>query len=286
MDVALVVDAYWDELVAWLPRLALAVAFLVIGAFVGSIARRFVLATMRRGRFISTHQTFFAGVARWLMISLGAMAALDVVGLGGLATGLMAGGGVTAVVLGFAFREIGENMLAGVLLAFSRPFEVGDYVQSGDVEGSVVDLDLRTVHVRTIDARDIWIPSSQVINQPFVNYTLDGLRRPSFLVGIDYGDDAGQACRSIQQALVGMHHLLPDRPPVVVVKAFEGAWVNLQVSFWVDTNQIDVTVAEVTSAVMERTRVTLREGGYTLSSDTSAVVALKSADEVRLRVAP
>jgi small-conductance mechanosensitive channel len=67
-------------------------------------------------------------VTFWGVGLLGFALALNLVGLRAVASGLQAGGGITAVVLGFAFREIGENLLAGFLLAFSRPFKVNDII--------------------------------------------------------------------------------------------------------------------------------------------------------------
>ncbi len=277
---------WWARVGPWIPR-GIAASFVLIVAWAASrIVHRTVEALLRRGRFAATHLAFFAGVARWAVLAVGFAIALDALGLGGLATGVMAGGGVTAVVLGFAFREIGENLLAGVLLAFSRPFQVGDYVRSGEMEGRVRDLDLRTVHIRTADGRDVWIPNAQVVNQPFVNFTVDGLRRPSFDVGIDYADDPQAACAQISEAVAALPDVLDDPAPRVVVAALDGSWVTLRVSLWVDTTRIDRTVPEVLSDAMIACRAALRGSGVTLSCDTTtAIVIQPSGDPGSLRPA-
>ena len=69
-----------------------------------------------------THRNFFQSLSVWILSIIGLFVALNILGLKSLAASLLAGGGITAVVLGFAFRDIGENFLAGFFLAFSRPF--------------------------------------------------------------------------------------------------------------------------------------------------------------------
>lgn len=162
------------------------------------------------------------------MVLFGLIIALNLLGLRGAAASLLDGGGVTAVVLGFAFREIGENFLAGFVLAFSRPFEVGDLIQSEELLGEVRGIELRHTHIRTADGRDIFIPSSQIVNKPVVNYTRDGLRSPSFTVGIDYADDSERA----RQILL---KIVQSTEGVLEIPALAAQYVELEVVFWIDT---------------------------------------------------
>ena len=108
---------------------------------------------------------------------LGLVIGLQILGLTAVATSLLATGGLVAVVLGFAFREIGENFLAGLLLSFSRSFEVGDLIESAGHRGRVKEIDLRQVWLRSADGRDIFVPSAEVFRSVLVNFTRDGLRR-------------------------------------------------------------------------------------------------------------
>lgn len=286
MEVEAWMAAMRAEVAQWLPRLAAAAGALVVAWLAAGVAQRALLAVLKRGRFAASHQAFFSGVARWLVIGVGLAAALDAIGLGSLATGLFAGGGVTAVVLGFAFREIGENLLAGVLLAFSRPFDLGDYVASGGIEGNVRGVDLRTVHVRTTDGRDVWIPNAQIVNQPFENYTVDGLRRPAFEVGLDYGDDAEAACACIRVAVEALPDVLDAPGPQVVLVGLDGAWVTLRVAFWVDVPKAGRPLVEVTSDAIDAARRALRAQGHTLSCDTTTAIALHPSGDLQVRMAP
>ncbi len=258
------------------PRIAAALLILGAAIWIGGILGRGVAALLDRGGLTPTHKVFFRRLTRWLVGLLGFAIALNLLGLSGAATGLLAGGGITAIVLGFAFRQIGENFLAGFFLAFSRPFNVGDLIQSGELEGVVRKIELRSTHIRTADARDIFIPNSRIFNEPLVNFTRDGLRRPSFTVGIDYADDAEAACRLLAETVGRVSGVLADPPPTATLSSLAPLYVEIEVAFWIDAFGLPAGrgLPQVRSEAMDDCRRALREGGYTPSSDVSSNVAV------------
>ncbi|MCB9682858.1 MAG: mechanosensitive ion channel family protein [Alphaproteobacteria bacterium] len=275
----------WHKAVALLPSAIGALCVLVVAWLVSRVARATVLGILSRGRFTAVHRSFFGQITRWIVLLVGLAIALDVMGMGGIASGLLAGGSITAVVLGFAFREIGENLLAGVLLAFSRPFEVGDTVESGDFRGAVREISLRTTHVRTDDGRDVHIPNAQIVNQPLVNYTLDGLQRPSFEIGVDYGADLAAAVALLTQVVTDLPEVLEAPAPRVVLNRFEGAWVVLTVAFWTDVKAAPTPMLGVRSLAMDACRRALRDHGYVLSNDTTTAITLATPTPLDVAVA-
>jgi small-conductance mechanosensitive channel len=229
---------------------------------------------LEKGRFSPSHKKFVQTGTAWIFVLIGLIAALNIIGLKSLAASLLAGGGVSAVVLGFAFREIGENLLSGILLAFSRPFEVGDFVQSEDLKGEVRGIELRHTHIRTVDGVDIFIPSSQIIKKPLMNFTKNGLRRPSFIVGIDYKDDAEKARHLLLEVVQRTAGVLDDPGPAVTISSFSPSYVELEVVFWVDTTREGVNLPQVRSLAMERCRRSLLKLGFTLSPYVSRTVEI------------
>ena len=94
--------------------------------------------------------------------------------------------GLSAFLVGFAFKDIAENSLAGVMLAFNRPFNVNDSIQVKDHMGRVMELNLRTTRIKTYDGKDIYVPNSVLLKESVTNFTRDGFIRQDFLIGIDY----------------------------------------------------------------------------------------------------
>jgi small-conductance mechanosensitive channel len=264
----------WQGLVRLSPRILMAVLVLAVFIWIGRLLGRAIVHFLRRGNFKPTHRNFFRNLTAWLLGMIGLITGLNILGLRGLAASLAAGGGVTAIVIGFAFREIGENFLAGFFLAFSRPFEVGDLVQSGELQGTVRSIEMRSTHVRTADGRDIFIPSSQIFNNALINYTKDGLRRLSFQVGIDYADNSEEARQTLLEAVSGTDNVLRDPRPGVNMSALAPQYVELEIFFWIDTFQKGVDLAGVRNEVIERCRCALMAGDYIVSSNVTSNVAL------------
>jgi len=266
----------WADVLDYLPQLGAALALFLLFWVVGGILGRGVVRLLEQGRLTGSHKTFFRTVTKLALAALGGVIALNVLGLDKAAAGLVAGGGITAVILGFAFREIGENFLAGFSLAFSRPFEVGHLIQSGDVQGVVQGIELRSTHVRTADGRDIFIPSSMLFKQPLVNFTRDGLRRPTFTVGIAYQDDSEKARTLLLEEVRATPGVLAKPEPYVRLSGFAPQYVELEAGFWVNTFEPEINMLAVRTEVMERCRRVLVEQGFVLSADVATNVELRS----------
>lgn len=267
----------WQAFVVLLPRLLVAVVVFVLFTWLGRLTGRLAVRLLERGKLTATHRTFFRHLITWIGAFIGLVIALNVLGLQTVAAGLLAGGGFTAVALGFAFRGVGENLLAGLFLAFSRPFEVGDIIQSGEFQGQVKSIQMRNTHIRTGDGRDVYIPSSQVFSQPVVNFTKDGLRRLSFVVGIDYADDSERALSVLANACTEVEAVLDDPPPRTTISAMQPQYLELEVAFWCDFFASGANLSAARTAVMNRCRYALKNEGFVLSSEVTTNVVLENS---------
>ena len=180
---------------------------------------------------------FAAESIKWILYLLGAVVALNILGFGNIASGLIAGAGVSAIIFGFAFKDIGENFLAGILLAFSSPFEIGNIIEVDNKRGTVKDLNLRTTHIRNVEGKDIFIPNAIIVKSALVNYTKDGNLRLDFMIGIAPECDIHKTRHLILDYLSGISVILKSPKPNVLVKDLGEFTVDLHVLFWVDVIQ-------------------------------------------------
>lgn len=271
---ALDLSDQWAAAARLAPQLATAVLVLALFFVAGRLAGSAFMRVAARREAAGTYQRFVRGTIVWTVRLVGVALALDILGLERFFAGLLAGGGMTAIVLGFAFREIGENLLAGLFLAFSRPFRLGDLIRSAELEGTVRNIDLRSTHVRSIDGRDIYIPNSQIFNRPLTNYTRDGLRRPAFTFGIDYRDDAEAARLAVAEAVRGVEGVLADPPVEVALSALGPSYVELEATFWISTFDQDTDIVRIRSRAMDATRRVLLAGGFTVSAEVTTPLAM------------
>ena len=267
-----------DDLVELAPELITAFAVCRLCLGIGHALGNAVGRMLSRGERQPRYSRVLARGIRAGLALVGLVLGLQILGLTAVATSLLATGGLVAVILGFAFREIGENLLAGLFLGISRSFDVGDLIESSGHLGRVREIDLRQVWIRSADGRDIFIPSAQIFRNVLTNYTRDGLRRGEFVVGVDYADPVDEACELLLEETRKMDGVLDQPAPAVRVSDFVAQYCEIKVLFWIDTDS-GPGLSEVRSSVMAACLRALRNGGYTLSSDVSTAVSVSNVDE-------
>ena len=179
--------------------------------------------------------------------------------------------GVGGVAIGFAFRDILQNLLAGILILLTRPFRIGDQIVTGSYEGTVEDIQVRATTIRTYDNRRAVIPNSALFGDKVLVNTAYDRRRLQVRVGIGYGDDIAGAKRVILNAVRGAPGILSDPAPQVRVAELGDFAVQLDVLFWIDPPLKRETL-EAVDAVLERVKPALQQAGVDLPFPTSQVL--------------
>lgn len=259
---------------SFLPQIAISLLILWLSYLLGQRFASVAVAVSRKVSPNNNHEIFLKMVAVTITVFIGLVIALSVLGLDSLAVTLMAGGGVTAVIWGFAFREIGENFLAGVLLSYNCPFKIGDDIGSDGIEGKVVDIKVRYTHLKSSDGRDIFVPSSHLFKNPLVNFTKDGLRRNSFTVGIDYSNDSKAACTLLQKTVSGIDGVLEIPKPGAFIQKLEVQFVEICVFYWININVSNSQSSSIRTNVIDSCRKALLSNNYIVSADTTSRIQI------------
>ncbi|WOK06034.1 mechanosensitive ion channel family protein [Imperialibacter roseus] len=271
-------ERFLDIVIRNAPAIFIGIILLVIFLFVASGLRSLTQKRLTR-RIEDKLLVNFIGRMVFLFVSaFGVVIFLNQIGLGKAASGLLAGAGVSAIVIGFAFKDIGENFLAGFFLAFSRPFSIGDTIEVLELKGVVKALNFRNTHIRTFDGKDIFLPNSSLIKSPLINYTRDGLLRYDFLIGIDYGDDIAAVGKLIIDTLSAERRIehSPDLKPFILIEEFGTSTVNIRTYYWVNSQRYEGSVAVLQNDVMNGIVSSLMKQGYSLPAD---IVELKIYQE-------
>jgi len=274
--------ADWEAFLVFLPRLIYAVVLLLVAMAAARIVGNLLSRLISRSPRFRPNERFIRRVVSLVIVSAGLLLALGVMGFTGVAASMLATGGVLAIVLGFAFREIGENLLAGVFLTFSRPFELGDLIKTGDLTGTVRSIDIRSIHIRTADACDVFVPSAQIFREPLYNYTRDGLRRPSCTVGVAYDDEPESVIGLLERSTAGVDDVLAEPEPFVTIAEFGAGWIVYEVFFYLDLNASARGLVAVANDVKASCWRALREAGMTFSTDVTTAVDIRSAPPVEV----
>ena len=140
--------------------------------------------------------------------------------------------GIGGLALAFAAQQILANVFASVLIQSRRPFRRGDQITTGEVEGSVEDVNLRAVVLRTYDGERVYVPCSQVLENPIVNHTTRGVRRTSVEVGVAYSADLEAVRRALVTAVAQVEGVRERPGTEVWVEAFGESSIDLVVRYW------------------------------------------------------
>lgn len=271
-------EEFRDSVIDKSPEIALGVIMLIgftlLGIFLRSLTKK-RLARRIEDRLLVN---FIGRMVFLVFLICGIMIFLNQVGLGKTASGLLAGAGVSAIILGFAFKDIGENFLAGFFLAFSRPFGTGDYIEVEGLTGIVKALNFRNTHIRTFEGKDIFIPNAMLIKNPLINYTRDGLLRHDFVIGIDYGNDILEARRLILKSLQADQRIEKggDLEPFMLLEEFGTSTVNIRMFYWINSYNFTGHIARLKTEIMNNVLLNLTQNGFSLPAD---IIELKIYQE-------
>ena len=147
---------------------------------------------------------------------------------------LLVGAGFLGIVVGMAARQTLGAVLAGFVLMFSRPFEIGDWVEVGDNEGIVTRITIVNTCLQTFDGEYVMIPNDEVSSQPILNRTRKGRLRIEVEVGVDYSVRPNRAAKIAVAAVDDLSTVSTAASPQAVIKGFGDSAVLLGVRAWVD----------------------------------------------------
>lgn len=276
----------WNAFITQIPEIIMAILIIAIGFLVSRFFARVFKRTITRQSSDPLMINFLTKTVRLGLILLVVMFALKVAGLGDIATGLLTAAGASAVVIGFAFRDIGENFISGVILSFKRPFNVNDTVKVDDIFGKVKTLEFRYTKLKTFDGRDVYIPNSDIIKKAVFNYTEDGFFRLDFLVGIDYDDDIETAKQVILKAVTSSEGVIDEEGHecFVTVDSLGVSTVNLKVLFWTKTKEYRKRALEVRSDVIRNVKNVIIENGLNMPADITEIKLYGSQTSIPVTV--
>lgn len=235
-DLLQLMDGYYESVVALVPRLIVGILVFLIFLFFANRSRRFWQKRLESYIEDPLLATFLTQVIRSVFIILGLVICLGVFGLSKAASGLLAGAGLSAFIIGFAFKDIVEHFLAGILMAFKRPFRIGDEVELGNVQGKIIGLSIRDTQVKTKDGKDVYIPNGIILKNPIVNYTIDGFLRDSFSLAVDKNVEWSITQKNILQSLKEVQGVLQgNKGPAIYIDNITEHILQIQITYWVNT---------------------------------------------------
>lgn len=228
--------------------------WLALFGLLSRFLKRGLLKLLQRTQIDEGTRYVFARVIQYIVIVFGALLAFQFVGID--LSGLAVIFGFLSVGIGFGLQNITSNFVAGLILLFERPIKVGDRLLVGDVEGDVVEINIRSTTVRTINNVHIIVPNSDFISNNVVNWSYgDKKVRIEIDVGVSYASDLETVLTALREVAEENREVLNKPEPEVLLMSFGDSSWNMQLRGWIrDPKNHRVVRSDLNCAIVRKFR--------------------------------
>lgn len=235
----LTIQSWINSTIVLLPNIVVALIVLVLFFLLGKVVRRTIINLTGRYERSHTVGLVIGRLTVGIITIIGFFIALMIV-IPSITAGQLVGAlGVSSIAIGFAFKDILQNFLAGILILLTQPFKIGDQIVVNSYEGTVLNIETRATTIRTYDNFLVVIPNSDMFTDTVKVLTAFDKRRTQYDFGISYNDDIENAKRIIQEILENTEEVLSDPAPDVLTVDLAESSVNIRARWWTAIPQSD-----------------------------------------------
>ncbi len=236
MDIFNDYQEHIDNAIKWFwefaPSLIAALIITVVGLWIIRVINKLVRKFFERKDYDLTLEKFLGDFINWTLKVV--LFVLVITQLGVESASLIAIVGAAGLAIGLALQGSLANFAGGVLILLFKPFKVGDFIKAQGVEGTVKEISIFTTKLLTFGNQQAIIPNGKLSNESIINFTVEGVRREGWTIGISYDSDIKMAKDILLQLLNEQELILKEegKMPMVVVTELGDSAVNLSVRFW------------------------------------------------------
>ncbi|TYC86765.1 mechanosensitive ion channel family protein [Novosphingobium sp. BW1] len=222
-----------------LPSLAIALGIVILTWIMVGVFVRIIGRVTKRAGLRTDLQQLLETVTKLAVWILGILIALTVAIPSFTPAGAVAGLGVGALAIGFAFQDIFENFLAGVLIMLREKMNIGDSISCNGIMGSVERITLRETYIRQFSGELTVVPNSMLFKNAVDIFNDQAVRREQVVVGVSYDTDLETAETTIRKAVEGIAEVDKDKGVLVFAQEFGASSVDFLVLWWSNTGEQD-----------------------------------------------
>jgi small-conductance mechanosensitive channel/CRP-like cAMP-binding protein len=181
--------------------------------------------------------------------------------------------GISSIVLGLALQNTLDNVMAGIAVLFERPFHVGDWVTIGALTGEVMEMNWRSVRIRTRE-RDLFVVPNSVVGKE----TLVNLSRPTrahvetHTLGFSYDDAPNKVKRVLLEVVHATRGALASPPPEVLTRKYADWAIEYEVRYYIDDYERQLTIND---EFMTRVWYAAKRHGLTIPFPTQVEIGIE-----------
>lgn len=217
-------------LLSYAVNIVAAIAIIIVGMIVARLMSNAVNRVMRARQIDATVADFLSAMLRYAIIAFTLIAALGRVGV--QTASVIAVLGAAGLAVGLALQGSLSNLAAGVLLVMFRPFRAGEYVDLGGVAGTVLNVQIFSTTMRTVDGKIVVIPNGKIIAGNIINFSREPVRRNEFIIGVAYDSDIDKVKQLLTHIIESDERIIKDREMTVRLNELAPSSMNFVVRTW------------------------------------------------------
>ncbi|MBJ8823973.1 small-conductance mechanosensitive channel MscS [Citrobacter europaeus] len=225
-----------ELLLSYAVNIVAAIAIVIIGMIVARIVSNTVNRLMLARKIDATVADFLSALVRYGIIAFTLIAALGRVGV--QTASVIAVLGAAGLAVGLALQGSLSNLAAGVLLVMFRPFRAGEYVDLGGVAGTVLNVQIFSTTMRTVDGKIVVIPNGKIIAGNIINFSREPVRRNEFIIGVAYDSDIDQVKKILTDIIQSDERIIKDREMTVRLNELGASSINFVVRVWSNSSDL------------------------------------------------
>ena len=226
---------WFEKMITLLPNLIIAIAIIGIFVLLARLARLTFKKIFKKSHGTNINLMMIGSNLAYIFVMIvGIFIALSVMNLDKTVTSILAGAGVVGLALGFAFQDTASNFISGLFIAFRKPFNKGDFIETKDYLGTVQSINMRSTIIETVHGLEVIIPNKEVYQNAITNYTSTKRRRVDITVGVSYADDLEKAEKLALEAVEGIKNIDNNRaePVSLIYNEFGDSSINFSIRIW------------------------------------------------------
>jgi small conductance mechanosensitive channel len=196
------IDSWFENFIAMLPNLVVAVIVIMLFYILAKFLRRLTEKLLAKRVSQKSVRSLITKLVALVAIISGIFIALSILDLDKALETIIAGAGVSGLVIGLAMQGTLSNSVSGIHLSFRKLVRIGDWIQTNGFEGEVVAIDLDKFILREADNNTVIIPNKMILENPMKNFGLTSTMRVMINCGVGYESDLDHVKQVAKQAIV------------------------------------------------------------------------------------
>ncbi|OQD42262.1 mechanosensitive ion channel family protein [Croceivirga radicis] len=251
-------EGMWDKLDGWLnsfvaslPNIILAILVFVITIILSRYIKKLAYRLSNRTKLQESMKQLLSQIVSVIVILVGLFFVLGILNLSKALNTILAGAGVAGLAVGLALQGALANTYSGIILSYVKQIKFGDWIETNDYEGEVVDIDLRVTTIKQVDNNMVYIPNKLVVENPIKNYSTTAQSRVILECGVAYDSDLEFVRKLVKDTIVSNFEAVENNNEVLFLyREFGDSSINFETRFWINsTSALEVAKAKTEAMI-------------------------------------